>query len=58
MVVWDNIEIDIKLTMTDYFAAIIAAKDPNSADAVRWDKLHVKVSILLFLCKFLNNLKK
>ncbi|XP_026329673.1 23 kDa integral membrane protein-like isoform X2 [Hyposmocoma kahamanoa] len=42
MVVWDNIEVDIKPTMTDYFAATVAKKDPNSADAVRWDRLHVK----------------
>lgn len=42
MVVWDNTEIDIKTTMTSYFAQTTAAKDPNSADAIRWDRIHVR----------------
>ncbi|XP_059060689.1 23 kDa integral membrane protein-like [Achroia grisella] len=42
MVVWDNMEIDIKSTMTNYFAESIATEDPNSAATIRWDNLHVK----------------
>ncbi|XP_068629961.1 tetraspanin-9-like [Battus philenor] len=42
MVVWDNIEIDIKSTMTNYFMETDIIKDPNSPDSLRWDKLHVK----------------
>lgn len=46
MVVWDNIEIDIKTTMSSYFAVSTgAAMEPNSVDAIRWDRLHVKVNI-------------
>ncbi|CAH2086819.1 unnamed protein product [Euphydryas editha] len=41
MVVWDNIEIDIKTTMTSYFMLTGENKDTNS-DSVRWDRLHVK----------------
>lgn len=43
MVVWDNIEIDVKTTMTSYFMQTTENKEPNSVDAVRWDRLHVKV---------------
>lgn len=53
MVVWDNVEVDIKPTMTEYFAVTVANKDPNSADAVRWDKLHVKVFFLFFFLFFI-----
>ncbi|CAG5011729.1 unnamed protein product [Parnassius apollo] len=42
MVEWDNIEIDIKSTMMNYFMETSERKDPNSADSLRWDKLHVK----------------
>ncbi|XP_041977748.1 23 kDa integral membrane protein-like [Aricia agestis] len=41
MVVWDNIEIDIKTTMTDYFLYTSENKE-TSIDSVRWDRLHVK----------------
>ncbi|XP_045445996.1 23 kDa integral membrane protein-like [Melitaea cinxia] len=41
MVVWDNIEIDIKTTMTSYFMLTGENKETNS-DSVRWDRLHVK----------------
>ncbi|KAM3961770.1 23 kDa integral membrane protein [Aphomia sociella] len=41
MVVWDNIEIDIKSTMTGYFAQT-AMTESNSADTIRWDRLHLK----------------
>ncbi|XP_072943894.1 23 kDa integral membrane protein-like [Epargyreus clarus] len=41
MVVWDNIEIDIKTTMTSYFEESHGGGDPTS-DTVRWDRLHVK----------------
>ncbi|XP_049866813.1 23 kDa integral membrane protein-like isoform X2 [Pectinophora gossypiella] len=40
MVEWDNIEIDVKTTMTSYFMETNVNKQPNSADAVRWDRLH------------------
>ncbi|KAJ2952541.1 hypothetical protein O0L34_g6861 [Tuta absoluta] len=42
MVEWDNIEIDIKTTMTNYFMDTVTQKQPNTPDAVRWDRLHVK----------------
>ncbi|XP_013190005.2 23 kDa integral membrane protein [Amyelois transitella] len=42
MVVWDNIEIDITSTMSSYFKLTTDLKDPNSADAIRWDRLHVR----------------
>ncbi|XP_045491839.1 23 kDa integral membrane protein-like [Colias croceus] len=41
MVVWDNIEIDIKTTMTTYFMDTIDIKEANT-DTIRWDRLHVK----------------
>ncbi|CAG9585774.1 unnamed protein product [Danaus chrysippus] len=41
MVVWDNVEIDIKTTMTSYFMMSNASKETNT-DSVRWDRLHVK----------------
>ncbi|CAH2217322.1 jg5632 [Pararge aegeria aegeria] len=41
MVVWDNIEIDIKTTMTSYFLLTKENKEA-SVDSVRWDRLHVK----------------
>ncbi|XP_034839740.1 23 kDa integral membrane protein-like [Maniola hyperantus] len=41
MVVWDNIEIDIKTTMTSYFLLTTENKDA-SADNIRWDRLHMK----------------
>ncbi|XP_022120104.1 23 kDa integral membrane protein [Pieris rapae] len=40
MVVWDNIEIDIKTTMTAYFLET-STKETNP-DSIRWDRLHVK----------------
>ncbi|XP_030034449.1 leukocyte surface antigen CD53 [Manduca sexta] len=41
MVVWDNVEIDVKTTMTQYFEDT-KGSEPNSAEAVRWDRLQVK----------------
>ncbi|VVC95349.1 23 kDa integral membrane protein-like [Leptidea sinapis] len=41
MVVWDNIEIDIKTAMTSYFVETNYNKETNS-DTIRWDRLHVK----------------
>ncbi|CAG9095885.1 unnamed protein product [Plutella xylostella] len=43
MVVWENVEIDIKTTMSEYFAETARNKAPNSPDAIRWDKLHVQM---------------
>lgn len=48
MVVWDNIEIDIKTTMTSYFMLTGENKETNS-DSVRWDRLHVKVQLFIAL---------
>lgn len=48
MVVWDNIEIDIKTTMTSYFMLTSENKETNS-DSVRWDRLHVKVQLFIAL---------
>ncbi|XP_028178650.1 23 kDa integral membrane protein-like [Ostrinia nubilalis] len=42
MVVWDSVDIDIKNSMTGYFNQMLAANQPESADAIRWDRLHVK----------------
>ncbi|CAB3234654.1 unnamed protein product [Arctia plantaginis] len=42
MVVWDNIEIDIKSTIMRYFETSLANTDPNSVDMIRWDRLQVK----------------
>ncbi|KOB72532.1 Tetraspanin-3, partial [Operophtera brumata] len=43
MVVWDNIDIDIKTTMSAYFAQSTGVGvERTSVDAVRWDRLHVK----------------
>lgn len=41
MVVWDNVEIDVKTTMTQFFEDTRGA-DANSADSLKWDRLHVK----------------
>lgn len=46
MVVWDNIELDIKSAMTSYFTMTSDNKEPNSMDALRWDRLHVQVNSL------------
>jgi hypothetical protein len=43
MVVWDSVDIDIKNTMGNYFEVAAGAKEPNSADSIRWDRLHVQV---------------
>ncbi|XP_045542842.1 23 kDa integral membrane protein [Papilio machaon] len=42
MVVWDNAEIEIRSTMTNYFMLTSKIEDPNSVDSLRWDKLQVQ----------------
>ncbi|KAI8435302.1 hypothetical protein MSG28_003633 [Choristoneura fumiferana] len=41
MVVWDNVELDIKSTMTTYLQYTVDSKDTNSIESLRWDKLHI-----------------
>lgn len=42
MVVWDNVEIDIKSTILQYFEHTIANTETTLVDNIRWDKLQVK----------------
>ncbi|XP_026745308.1 23 kDa integral membrane protein-like [Trichoplusia ni] len=42
MVVWDNVEIDIKSTIMHYFEQSLANTDATAVDTIRWDRLQVK----------------
>lgn len=44
MVVWDNVEIDVKSTILHYFEHALANTDAMAVDTIRWDRLQVKVS--------------
>lgn len=43
LVVWDNVELDIKSNMMQYFISTMQEKEPNSVNALRWDRLHVQM---------------
>ena len=45
MVVWDNVEIDIKSTIMHYFEHALENTDSTSVDTIRWDRLQVKVRL-------------
>ncbi|KAL4714174.1 hypothetical protein ACJJTC_008528 [Scirpophaga incertulas] len=42
MVVWDSVDIDVRNAMSSYFDVAAGDKNPNSADSIRWDRLHIQ----------------
>ncbi|XP_035436701.2 23 kDa integral membrane protein-like [Spodoptera frugiperda] len=42
MVVWDNVEIDIKSTLSHYFEHTLTKTDTTDVDVIRWDRIQVK----------------